>query len=145
MRPSDLGLEPLLHPAHAILLAFPIALFTSGLASDIAYLNSAEIQWTNFSAWLIAGGALFGGIVLAWSIVTFVQVRSTAKHRRALTYLALVAAMWVAGLFNSFHHSHDAWSSVGAMGILLSAVSMILALAAGWVGYSTYARTGDVR
>src|SRR5690606_16367776 len=34
---------PLLHPLHAILLAFPIALFSAALATDITYLNSAEI------------------------------------------------------------------------------------------------------
>lgn len=41
------------HPLHAILLAFPIALFASALLSDIIYLKSAEMQWSNFSAWLI--------------------------------------------------------------------------------------------
>jgi uncharacterized membrane protein len=36
-------------PLHALLLAFPVALFASALLSDITYLKSAEIQWSNFS------------------------------------------------------------------------------------------------
>ncbi|MFN3537755.1 MAG: DUF2231 domain-containing protein, partial [Brevundimonas sp.] len=43
----------MLHPLHAILLAFPIALFSFAVATDIAYLNTAEMQWSNFSAWSI--------------------------------------------------------------------------------------------
>lgn len=55
-----------LHPLHSILLAFPLALFSSALISDIAYLRTAVIQWSNFSAWLITGALVFGGFALAW-------------------------------------------------------------------------------
>ena len=43
------------NPLHAILLAFPVALYPAALLTDITYLNTAEIQWSNFSSWLIAG------------------------------------------------------------------------------------------
>ena len=55
-------------PLHAILLAFPVALYPAALVTDITYLNTAVIQWTNFSSWLIAGADLFAGIVLAWAV-----------------------------------------------------------------------------
>jgi len=54
--------RPAHNPLHAILLCFPIALFTSALISDIAYLRTAEMQWSNFSAWLIVGALVFGGV-----------------------------------------------------------------------------------
>ena len=50
--------RPLLHPLHGLLLAWPVALFPAALLSDITYLNSAEIQWSNFSAWLITGALI---------------------------------------------------------------------------------------
>ncbi|HAD16825.1 MAG TPA: hypothetical protein DCF81_08065, partial [Erythrobacter sp.] len=53
------------NPIHAILLAFPVALYPAALLSDITYLNTAVIQWTNFSSWLIAGADVFAGLVLA--------------------------------------------------------------------------------
>lgn len=114
---------------HALLLAFPVALFTSTVATDITYLNTAEMQWTNFSAWLNAGGLVFGGAVLAWAAVEAVL----ARGRAGLTYLGVVAAMWVVGLINAFQHSRDAWSSVGAFGLALSIVSALLAMAAAWM------------
>jgi len=137
------GATPL-HPLHAILLAFPLALFPSGLASDIAYLKSAFVQWTNFAAWLIAGGCFFGGLVLAWAIVAAVFPGRTTRGR-ALAYLAAVAVMFVAGLVNSFQHSHDGWSSVGSPGLILSIVSTVAALVAGAIGYSEQRIEGIAR
>lgn len=127
---------PLLHPLHAILLAFPIALFSGALAADITYLNTAVIQWSNFSAWLIAGALLFGGLALAWAIVLVFTHRTAGLRGRALLFLVLLAVMWIAGLINAFQHSRDAWSSVGTTGLILSIVSTVLALVAGWIGYS---------
>lgn len=125
----------LLHPLHAILLAFPIALFSAALLSDITYLNTAEIQWTNFSAWLITGGLVFGAPALLWALILLVRRRGTGS-RDMLAYFLLVAVMWVAALINAFQHSRDAWSSVGMTGLILSIVSTLAALAAGWVGHS---------
>jgi uncharacterized membrane protein len=134
----------LLHPVHAILLSFPLALFWAGLASDLAYLKSAAIQWSNFSAWLIAGGCLTGGLVLAWAIVAAV-LSGRAARPRSWAYLVAVAAMFVAGLINSFQHSHDAWSSVGGAGLALSIVSSLAALTAAAIGHSSQGGEGVVR
>lgn len=129
--------EPFLHPLHAIFLAFPIALFAGALASDITYLNSAVIQWSNFSAWLITGALVFGGVALAWAIVLVFTRRGAGVRGRALAYLALLAVMWLAGLVNAFQHSRDGWSAVGTTGLVLSIVSTACALAAGWIGFSS--------
>ena len=122
--------------AHGVLLAFPIALFASALASDIAYLRTAQMQWTNFSAWLIAGALVFGAVVLAWSLVALVLALRSPARRRRLVYALALAAMWVLGLINAFKHSQDAWSSVGAFGLVLSILCTLLALAAGFLAYS---------
>lgn len=128
-----------LTPVNAILLAFPIALFSAAAITDIAYLRSADIQWTNFSAWLITGALVFGGLVLAWALVDVLLGWSRAGWGRALVYALLLAGAWIVGLINAFKHSQDAWSSVGTAGLVLSILSAVLALAAGWLAYS---RTG---
>lgn len=122
---------PVWRVAQPLLLSFPIALFTIGVLTDLAYLSTAQIQWTNFSAWLITGGLVFGGVVLAWSLVDL-----ALRRGRAPLFPLLLAAMWLAGLVNIFQHSRDAWSSVGAFGLILSLLSSALALAAGWVAFS---------
>lgn len=121
------------HPLYAILLAFPVALFPAALVSDITYLNSAEIQWTNFSSWLIAGALLVGAPAFLWAAIS--AFRTPKRRARTLFHLVLVAIMWTAGLLNAFQHSRDGWSSVGTTGLLLSIVASAAALAAGWTAF----------
>ncbi|MFT4053140.1 MAG: hypothetical protein QM681_01440 [Novosphingobium sp.] len=120
-----------LHPFHAILLAFPVSLFPSALLADVTYLNSSEMQWSNFASWLIAGALVFTGLALAWALIGMLA------HRTGRGWLcAILALLFVVGLVNAFQHSHDGWSSVGTTGLALSVISTVLALAAGWIGYT---------
>ena len=132
------------NPIHAILLGFPIALFSSALVTDIAYLRTAEIQWTNFSAWLISGALLFGGLVLAWALISLLLDLKGPGKRRSLIYVGVLAVMWTLGLVNAFKHSQDAWSSVGVFGLVLSILCTLLALAAGVIAHSNYWTTREV-
>lgn len=128
---------PRLHPVHAILLSFPIALFSAALASDLAYLNTGEIQWSNLSQWAITGALIFGGPVVVWAIIDGVRGSGRGRWKGAMLYPVLVAAMWVLGLINAFKHSQDAWSSVGTVGVVLSILCTALALVAGWVAHGS--------
>jgi uncharacterized membrane protein len=123
---------------HGVLLSFPVALFTSALVSDIAYLRTSQIQWTNFSAWLIAGALVFGGAVLAWSLIRLVLSFRSTHRRGRLVYTGVLAVMWVLGLINAFKHSQDGWSSVGTFGLVLSLLCTVLALIAGGIAFSGY-------
>lgn len=135
MTSSPVAIVPL-HPLRALLLAFPVALFPSALLADVTYLHSAEVQWTNFAAWLNAGALLFGGFALLWAMIDAVRLRRSPVARRVLLITTLVAVMWIVGLVNAFQHSRDGWSSVGTTGLLLSVISALLALVAGWMSFS---------
>lgn len=125
-----------LHTVHSLVLAFPIALFSAGLVADIAYLRTAEIQWTNFAAWLIVGALVFGGIAAAWALASLVIALRSPQRTRRLIYFGVLAAMWLLGLVNAFKHSQDGWSSVGALGVILSILCTVLALVAGVMAYT---------
>lgn len=124
------------HPLHAILLGFPITLFSSALVTDIAYLRTAEIQWTNFSAWLITGALVFGGLVLAWALVSLVLGWRGEARRPGMVYAGVLAVMWLLGLVNAFKHSQDGWSSVQTFGLMLSILCTLLALVAGVLAFT---------
>ena len=145
MATMPVTVRPLLHPAHAVLLAFPMALFPTALANDIAYLNTAEMQWSNFAAWAITGALILGAPVVLWALVDAIRRRGTATGGRFGLYLVLTVVMWVAGLVNAFQHSRDAWSSVGVAGVLLSVVSSVCAIAAGWIVHIGVTGKGAVR
>ena len=126
----------MLHPLHAILLAFPIALYSYAVATDIAYLNTAQIQWSNFSAWSITLALFFNGLVLAWAIIEAIMGRRSPGLMRGLIYLVILVVMFIVGLINIFHHSQDGWASVGAPGLIMSIVCALPALIAAWMLHS---------
>ena len=131
--------ERALHPMHAVLLSGALPLFLGGLLSDFAYASNYQIEWSNFASWLIAGGLLFGGLALLWAIIDFLRARRRAKH--AVLYLLLLLATWVLGLFNALTHARDAWATM-PMGLVLSALVMVLACAATWVGFARFGVRG---
>lgn len=129
-----------IHPFHAVLLAGTVPLFLGALLNDIAYATSYQIQWSNFAAWLIAGGLVFCGVVLLLALVDLFR----ADHRggRQLLYVALVLVAFVLGFVNALVHAKDAWAGMPA-GLVLSAVVTVLACVATWIGFSGF-RAGGV-
>ena len=133
--PTTAYVRPL-HPLHAVLLAFPFSLFLGALLSDLAYWNTFQIQWANFSSWLIAGGLVGGGFALLWALVDLIRFRR-AGGLRALIYFVLLLVMFVLGFVNALVHAKDAWATMPES-LYLSAVTTLLALAAAWIGYSGF-------
>jgi uncharacterized membrane protein len=135
------GLPRPLHPLHAILLAFPFPLFLGALLSDLAYWSSFQVQWANFSSWLIAGGLLVGAFALLWALILLFR-SGTARNRRPVIYFVVLLAMWVLGFVNALVHAKDAWATMPE-GLYLSVITALLALVAAWIGYSGF-RAGEV-
>ena len=123
-----------LHPLHAILLAFPLPLFLGALLSDFAYRSSFQIQWFNFSSWLIAGGLVGGGFALLWALVNLIRSGPVCRKRAAIYFLVLLA-MWALGFINALVHAKDAFA-IMPEALYLSGIATFLALVAAWMGYS---------
>lgn len=131
---SEPGLARPFHPLHAVLLAFPLPLFLGALLSDYAYQTSFQMQWANFSSWLIAGGLFVGGFALLWALIDLFR-SGPARRARAVIYFVVLLAAWVVGFVNALVHSKDAFA-IMPEALILSAIGTILALAATWMGYS---------
>lgn len=127
-------------PLHAILLAGTVPLFLGALLSDIAYFKTYQIQWSNFAAWLIAGGLLFCGLALLFALVNL--IRADRKAGRPVVYFLLLLVTWVLGLFNAFEHAKDAWASMPS-GLVLSVIVTLLAVVAAWVGLTNLRSGGE--
>jgi uncharacterized membrane protein len=133
--PSAIG------PVTAVLLAGAGPLFLGGLLSDLAYAATAEVQWSNFAAWLIAGGMVFAGLAL---LLTFIALLRTRPWRPWLVIcFVMLLAAFVLGFIDSFVHARDAWAVMPAAP-MLSAIVAGLTLVAIWSGFSSL-RAGDGR
>jgi uncharacterized membrane protein len=126
-----------IHPLHAIFLAFSFPLFLGALLGDLAYWRTSEIQWANFSSWLIAGGLLVSAFAVLWALVN-PFLGGTGSKGRAAIYFIVLLAMWVLGFINALVHGKDAWA-IMPQALYLSAVVALLALVAAWIGYSGFA------
>ena len=132
-------------PLHASLVAVPAVCFIGAMLTDWTYTKDADMQWTNFSAWLLAFGELFCGLALAALLIDLTDRRLRAIAA-ARWYAVGLIVLFVLGLFNNFVHSRDAWTSVVPQGMILSIVTVIVLAPTLWLGRSlTYTHRVGVR
>ena len=123
-----------LHPLHAVLLASTIPLFLGAMLSDIAYYQTYEIQWSNFSSCLIAGRLVFAGLALLCGVIGLFHAEG--RGDRGVIYIVLLLAAWIMGFINALVHAKDAWATM-PMGLILSVIVTLLVCAATAVRFSS--------
>ena len=126
-----------IHPLFAFLLSAGVPLFLGGTLSDITYGNTAEPQWANFAAWLIAGAMVFTGLALLWAFVALIVSRP--RWGWTLLSFVLLVATFALGLVDNLHHARDAWAIMPAAPIL-SGITTLLAMLAAAVGLASIRR-----
>ena len=96
--------------------------FTGAFLTDVAYALTSNIDWANFSAWLLAIGAVFGALAVVAALASLVSGRVARARLPAWEVLAGEAVVLVLAVFDNLIHSRDAWTSVMPVGLVLSAV-----------------------
>jgi uncharacterized membrane protein len=123
---------------HAVIAAAALPLFLGALLSDWAYSSSHQVQWINFSSWLIAGGLVVAGLALPWAVASVLRTRAPG-HRGGMAYLLMLLATFVIGFLNALVHARDAWATMPT-GLVLSAVVLVLAVATSALGLASLRR-----
>src|SRR3954469_1592297 len=96
----------LLHPG---LIAAGAALLIGALVTDIFYSQTANMQWANFSVWLITAGLI---LALLAGLALLVDVLGGRAGPISWVHFAALAGAALLSLLNVFVHSRDAWTSV---------------------------------
>jgi uncharacterized membrane protein len=117
-----------------MLAGAPFPLTLGAMFSDWAYSSTYQIQWLNFSDWLIAGSLVFAVPALLWSLFGLLVRQGTGK----LFILMLAAAVFV-NFLNALTHAKDAYATMPA-GLILSVIGAVVTLFTGWIGLSGYRR-----
>ena len=125
-----------MHPIHPMLVPFPIACFTGALLTDIVYWKTAEMMWADFSAWLLFAGLVVGVLAALAGFIDFLSNRLIRGLSSAWLHMTGNTVVLVLALFNSFVHSRDAWTSVVPTGLMLSAITVLVMLFTGWLGWT---------
>jgi uncharacterized membrane protein len=121
-------------PIHAMLVPFPIVCFTGALLTDITYSHSPQVQWANFSQWLLAVGLIVGVLAAIFGLIDFLAAGRT-RPRIGWFHLIGNAIVLLLALINNFVHSRDGWTGVVPTGLTLSVVTFVLMLVTGFLGW----------
>lgn len=122
------------HPLHPMLVPFPIVCFVGALVTDIAYAETANIQWANFSAWLLLAGIVMAVFAALAGVIDFIGDRRVRSIAAAWVHGIGNATAVILAVLNAFVHSRDAYTSVMPMGLILSVVTVLIFLVTGWLG-----------
>ncbi len=130
------------HPVLRTFAAFPIACFTCALLTDIAYVQTADIMWADFSAWLLAAGMAGGVVAAVAGLVSLTADRRTRTQQSVWPIVVGSLLVLIIAFLNNLVHSRDAWTSVMPTGLALSVVTVLLMLATAWLASSAGRRRG---
>ena len=77
------------HLLHPMLVPFPITFFIGAQLTDLAYLGSANITWSNFSIWLITAGLMMGGLAALTGIIDDIDDKRIRAARPATPHMII--------------------------------------------------------
>lgn len=130
------------HPIHPMLVPFPIVCFIGTLATDIAYAVTADMQWANFSAWLLTVGLVISIFVVLAGLIDALGDRRILRLRPAWIHALGNAVALILAIVNAFVHTRDAYTSVVPEGLVLSALVVLILAVTGWNGWEMVYRHG---
>jgi uncharacterized membrane protein len=123
------------HPIHPMLVPIPITCFVGTLITDIAYWRTANMQWANFSSWLLAAGLIVALLAVIAGFIDFLGDRRIRDLRAVYIHAGGNAIALVLAIFNALVHSRDGYTSVVPTGLILSALTVLILLVTGWMGW----------
>ena len=130
------------HPLHPMLVPIPIACFLLTLVSDLAYWKTAAMQWANMSAWLLTIGLVVALFAVIAGLIDFLGERRIRSLTAVYIHAVGNAVALVLAILNAFVHSRDAYTSVVPLGLTLSALTVLILLVTGWMGWELVYRHG---
>lgn len=120
-------------PLYELFNQIPAVCFTLAILTDIAYWQTANLLWQNFSSWLLFAGLVGGGLTAVAVAADYFRIRRL--YSSVNPYYPLGAAfVWVTALVNSLIHAGDGWTAVVPWGLTLSILTFVLMLVTSYVG-----------
>ena len=120
------------HQIHPMLVQFPIVCFIGVLVTDIVFINNQNPGWATASRYLLVIGLVMAALAALAGLTDFlgdkrVQSGDAIKHAVAnVTAVVLELVNLILRL-----HTND---PIPRIGIILSAVTVLILLYSGWMG-----------
>lgn len=119
-----------------MLVPIPIACFLGTLLTDFVYWRSQNVQWANFSDWLISVGTVMAALAALFGFIDFLSDRRIRNLGAAWVHGGGNGLVLLLAILNSFVHSRDGYTSIVPDGLILSALTVVVLMVTGWKGWS---------
>jgi uncharacterized membrane protein len=126
---------------YATLAGITFACLWGTVLTDVVYWQTAAMQWSNFSAWLLTVGLFVAVPAVILGLIDLLDRRVRAISAAWIHGLAAGLALPLS-IVNAFVHTQDAYSSVVPDGLTLSAIVAVIILISAVSGWSLLYRHG---
>jgi uncharacterized membrane protein len=130
------------HPAHPMLIVFPLGLLSTAVVFDIIYLVTGAVRWTEVAYYLIGAGVI-GGLAAAipgWVDWVAIPARTRAKRVGLLHGVGNVLVLGLFALSWLLRRPNSSLPPTGA--IVVGVVGVVLISATAWLGGELVERLG---
>lgn len=117
-----------------MLVQFPITCFMLALLTDIAYWQTSNLMWLEFSAWLLLAGFAVGALAAALGLIGLIARPDIGDREFAWPQVVGAGVVLLLAFFNNLVHARDGWTAVVPWGLTLSALTVLVILVTLWLG-----------
>jgi uncharacterized membrane protein len=117
-------------PLHPVLIWIPLTCFIGALLTDLAYWQSAEMMWADFSAWLVSVGVLLACLAAILGLIELWAGRYLGTRGSVWLYVIGNIVALVLAIFDALIHTR----------LVLSAATVVVLLVTTVFGLATFYR-----
>jgi uncharacterized membrane protein len=118
-----------------MLVVFPIGFLVGALATDLAFWGTSDPFWARSSKWLLGAGIVMGALAAVAGLIEFVTIRRVRSLAVGWVHFLGNATAILLSVWNLLHRmGDDTGGMVMPLGIILSAVVVVIFLVTGWLG-----------
>ena len=124
------------HPIHPMLVPLPIGFLVGALLTDITYTQSGWWMWAYASSWLIGAGIITALLAALAGFTDFFGERQIRAIKASWLHMIGNLGAVVLEVVNLYlRYTGGAAETVSPVGVVLSAVVVVLLLFNGWMGW----------
>jgi uncharacterized membrane protein len=129
------------HPIHPMLIPFPIVCFIGVLVTDIVFLSTSNPMWAIASRYLLGIGIVMAALAAVAGLTDFMGSARIRSMGDAVKHMLANVTAVVLEIVNFFVRLNSD-AAIRGIGIILSAIVVLILIYSGWKGGDLVFRHG---
>jgi uncharacterized membrane protein len=129
------------HPIHPMLIPFPIVCFIGVLVTDLVFLSNHNPGWATASRYLLGIGIVMAALAAIAGLTDFMGSERIRSMPDAVKHMLANVTAVVLEVVNFFIRLNND-SAITGLGIILSAIVVLILVYSGWKGGDLVYRHG---